>query len=145
LSIGIFADINLNSISENKTEITIELRRKLGTFNEAHEVTNANNHIALLVKTISEAIVMSDEQINVLKQNFTASKKVVVKSSKDKKTTGLLCFFLGVFGVHRFYTGHYGWGFVQFATFGGLGLWVLIDLILILTGSFKDGDGNILV
>ncbi len=55
-----------------------------------------------------------------------------------------LCLFLGVFGVHRFYNGHVGIGVVQLLTFGGCGIWALIDLILIATEKFKDYDGNII-
>ncbi len=54
----------------------------------------------------------------------------------------LLCFFLGVLGVHRFYVGKIGTGILQLITFGGLGIWVLIDFILILVGKFNDKQGQ---
>lgn len=54
----------------------------------------------------------------------------------------VLCFFFGVFGAHRFYTGKIGTGFVQLFTLGGLGIWALIDFIMIVVGAFRDGDGN---
>jgi TM2 domain-containing membrane protein YozV len=54
----------------------------------------------------------------------------------------LLCFFFGVFGVHRFYAGKVLTGILELVTIGGLGIWWLVDLILILTGSFRDGDGR---
>ena len=53
----------------------------------------------------------------------------------------LLCFFLGVLGVHRFYVGKWLTGILQLLTFGGLGIWAMIDLILIIVGTFKDSDG----
>ena len=53
----------------------------------------------------------------------------------------VLCWFLGVFGAHRFYTGHTAIGVVQLLTFGGCGIWTLVDFIILLTGSFKDADG----
>ena len=54
----------------------------------------------------------------------------------------LLCWFLGVFGVHRFYTGHTAIGVVQLLTFGGCGIWALIDFIIIVSGNLKDAQGN---
>jgi len=53
----------------------------------------------------------------------------------------LLCLFLGVFGIHRFYVGKVGTGILMILTLGGLGIWQLIDLILIAVGSFKDAKG----
>lgn len=54
----------------------------------------------------------------------------------------LLCFFLGCFGAHRFYVGKVGTGILQLVTLGGLGIWALIDFIMIIIGSFTDKDGN---
>ena len=53
----------------------------------------------------------------------------------------LLCLFLGGLGVHRFYVGKIGTGILQLVTFGGLGIWALVDLIMIITGNFKDSEG----
>lgn len=54
----------------------------------------------------------------------------------------LLCWFLGVLGVHRFYTGHTTIGVLQLLTFGGCGIWALVDLIIIVSGNYKDSDGR---
>lgn len=58
------------------------------------------------------------------------------------ESANLLCFFLGVFGAHRFYVGKVGTGILQLITIGGLGLWTLFDFILIIVGAFTDSDGN---
>jgi len=65
---------------------------------------------------------------------------------KDNRwlTCLLLCLFLGGFGVHRFYTGHTAIGVIQLLTLGGCGIWALVDLIFILTGTFKDHQGNLI-
>lgn len=57
-------------------------------------------------------------------------------------TTAVLSFFFGGLGVDRFYTGHTGLGVVKLLTCGGLGIWSLIDFIMILTNNFKDAQGR---
>lgn len=54
----------------------------------------------------------------------------------------LLCFFLGCLGVHRFYVGKIGTGILQIVTFGGLGIWWLVDFIMIIVGAFTDKAGR---
>ncbi len=63
-------------------------------------------------------------------------------SEKSNVAALLLCLFLGGLGVHRFYVGKIGTGVLQLVTLGGLGIWALIDLIVIALGKFTDGDGN---
>ena len=64
-----------------------------------------------------------------------------VFSSKSYVTALLLSFFFGVFGVDRFYLGHVGVGLGKLFTFGGLGIWAVIDFILIATKNIKDSQG----
>ncbi len=63
---------------------------------------------------------------------------------KDWLVVLLLCIFLGGIGVHRFYVGKIGTGILMILTFGGLGIWTLIDLIMIIVGKFTDKEGNLI-
>lgn len=67
---------------------------------------------------------------------------VETRSHKGFVPTLLLCFFLGTLGVHRFYVGKIGTGILMLLTLGGLGIWALIDFVIIAVGSFRDKDGN---
>ena len=62
-------------------------------------------------------------------------------SPKSRLVALLLCFFLGALGVHRFYVGKVGTGILMLITLGGCGIWMLIDLVLIVVGSFRDKEG----
>jgi TM2 domain-containing membrane protein YozV len=78
-------------------------------------------------------------------------------SPKSKTAAALLAFFLGSLGIHRFYAGKVRTGIVilllsiiGYATLtftvgafvlAAVGLWVLIDFIMILMGKFKDKNG----
>ena len=57
----------------------------------------------------------------------------------------MLSFFLGYFGVDRFYMGQIGRGLGKLFTFGGFGIWYTIDLVLIATGAARDADNRTLV
>ena len=61
---------------------------------------------------------------------------------KDFLVALLLSIFLGGFGVDRFYLGYIGLGILKLLTFGGCGVWSLIDLILIATRKLPDAKGN---
>jgi TM2 domain-containing membrane protein YozV len=69
----------------------------------------------------------------------------VNRPPKDWLTALLLAIFLGEFGAQSFYTGKIGIGILQLVTLGGCGIWTIIDIILIATGSYRDAQGRPLV
>ena len=63
-------------------------------------------------------------------------------SRKVRSIALVLCVCLGIFGLHRFYAGKSKTAKMQLFSIGGLGIWFLLDLILILVGEFKDAEGR---
>lgn len=63
----------------------------------------------------------------------------------DWTTTLILAIFLGGLGVDRFYTGSTGLGIGKLLTAGGCGVWSIIDIVKVATGSYLDGQGRPLV
>ena len=65
-SMGVYIDIQVSSITENKTQINIEVRRKYGSFDETYEVTNANRHIQSVMELISKSLSTSESTRNAI-------------------------------------------------------------------------------
>ena len=54
----------------------------------------------------------------------------------------VLSFTVGGFGMDRFYLEQWGTAVGKLVTFGGLGVWSILDVILIATGYLTPGDGS---
>ena len=63
-------------------------------------------------------------------------------SPKSRLACLLLCIFLGLLGAHRFYVRKTGTAILMLVTFGGLGVWYIVDLIFIVCGIFRDNEGR---
>ena len=83
----------------------------------------------------------------ITQEEFDSQKEKLLDSSIrtnsiDWLALFLLTFFVGVLGVHRFYVGKIGTGVLMLITLGGLGVWFLVDLLLVVTGQFTNKDGQ---
>ena len=83
----------------------------------------------------------------ITQEEFDSQKEKLLDSSIrtnsiDWLALFLLTFFVGVLGVHRFYVGKIGTGVLMLITLGGLGVWLLVDLLLVVTGQFTNKDGQ---
>lgn len=100
-------------------------------------------------------MVRSVKKLNVVtpaKAIQTLAEKSVKKSpaaaaeknggSKSWLIAVLLAFFVGVFGIHRFYLGYTWQGVVQLLTFGGFGIWAFVDFIRIIIRDLQPKDGS---
>ena len=65
-------------------------------------------------------------------------------SDTDWTTLLILSILLGGLGVDHFYTGKIGTGVLKLITVGGCGIWAIYDIIMVATGKFTDGDGNVI-
>lgn len=77
------------------------------------------------------------------KRTFYKNKLCFWTNGYSWSTTMLLSITLGGFGVDRFYLGHWKEGIGKLFSFGGLGVWTIIDVILISIGYISPGDGSV--
>jgi hypothetical protein len=59
-------------------------------------------------------------------------------SERSRGVALVLAAMGGWLGLHRFYSGKIGTGIAQLCTLGGLGIWWFYDLVLVVTGEFRD-------
>jgi TM2 domain-containing membrane protein YozV len=69
---------------------------------------------------------------------------VVKKSPRQRHFLAafFISFFWGVFGADRMYMGYWGLGILKLITAGGFGIWVIVDLYLIMGGYMRDKQGR---
>lgn len=74
-------------------------------------------------------------------EHWNAKQVPGVFSRREYVVALVLSIIVGSLGVDRFYMGKIGTGILKLITLGGLGIWWLIDLVLIATKKLIDKEG----
>jgi TM2 domain-containing membrane protein YozV len=64
-----------------------------------------------------------------------------IKPPRSRAMMVVICFFFGILGIHRLLMGYKNW-WLMLLTFGAFGIWMLLDLKQITSGSMKMADGQ---
>lgn len=83
----------------------------------------------------------TDFATGIQQQTHTAQHQAEPRSEKSFVATWLFAWLLGYLAVDRFYLGKIGTGILKLITFGGLGIWVLVDIVLVLSDNARDKQG----
>lgn len=98
------------------------------------------SHLAVMVNA---GQVRGDTLVRAPDGNWFPTRELsALFSEKSWLAALLLSLLVGGLGVDRFYLGKVPTGILKLLTLGGLGLWALIDVILIATGRMTAADGR---
>ena len=109
-----------------------------------NEVSNNVFSAKNTVDQESAVSAVKDQQVKALKakESKKAEKSKAPAGGKSQIIALILCFFVGVLGIHRFYLGYTGIGVLMLLTGGVCGMLALIDFIRILLGDLGPNGGS---
>ena len=87
----------------------------------------------------SEIPALSDAPVNRTPASFSPETKTA--ANRSFVVTWLLSMLFGILGLDRFYTGRYLTGALKLLSLGGLGVWWITDLGIVLAGGLRYGRG----
>lgn len=129
--------------------VFISSTNSYAAFPIAKEAVESSNTTVTYSNAKSVDVANTNNSINNVVSQKQASKiqKFVEKiernvGDKSQIAAALICFFVGVLGVHRFYLGYTTEGIIQLLTGGVCGIWTLIDLIRIIIGDLQPKNGK---
>ena len=123
-----FTESNTATTYTEKFETAVNEASKTHKFNAVEKVA---------IKQIAKKVAKMDQTAPVKEQTISKADAATAGGLDDNEMiiAAILCFFLGYLGIHRFYLGYTTVGILQLLTVGGCGIWVIIDLVRILTGD----------
>lgn len=133
-------EMQLSNLRSEKRRVDLETKKTKTHYQQILQIEGEEKHLLQRIKDIRETLYPSiARQPNT---NSQAPREVTaVSTQKSQNVAFWLAYFLGLFGAHRFYTGHIKLGFLYLFTLGGLGIGSLIDLLTIYFGKYRDSHG----
>jgi hypothetical protein len=86
---GIYLDINIFFGNEAQTEITIEVRQIVNSFDPRYDITDRDSHIATIAELITESINAGIKGRQAILDEFEINKKMKTRLAEEKKSRKL--------------------------------------------------------
>lgn len=104
-------------------------------------IPEIQNHILKIGNSlISEFSRLGITSIETSNETFNSSELLLLTSTSKKEdkeaSKKVLLYVMFFFSIHRFYVGKWKSGLLYIFTFGGLGIWFILDLIKLIKGEF---------
>ena len=90
LSLGVFIDVTITSVSDTKCSVEVENRRKVGSFDKSHEVSAAGRHITDVAKLISKVIDLDENKVKDLQEKYDEAKLKKQQGCNKMATYGIV-------------------------------------------------------
>lgn len=137
-------DISNAPVLEKVVPITSEILKASDNSNSELAEVSLKRNVPQSVSVASSNYVPTTKQLRKAKrlEKKLEKQRATDGGSKSAVAAILLCFFVGIFGIHRFYMGYYGIGILQLITLGFFGIWTLIDFILLIVGELQPKNGQ---
>lgn len=115
---------------------------KCNYINDSNARVCSNCGHNLLIEESFDEINSKDVNIQNIVTTSECAQGDEAVSNKKWSVVLILCILLGLIGFHRFYVGKGGTAILMLLTFGGFGIWTLVDLVIIALNEFTDEDGR---
>ena len=96
--------------------------------------------VALQGRVSTEALMTLQAKLDKIPEDKLAS--LAFLDLKNPAISQVFAITLGA-ATDRFYRGQIGWGLLKLFTFGGMGIWAIIDMLLTAKGTRKDNFNKI--
>ena len=143
-SIGTFKDYSEKSLLAEKTNIeTTAVIKTTEAKAEIKKVKAIALKQTFAQKVATKMAVKAAAKIAPAKVKKAAAKNSGIGNYDDEILIAIiLCIFVGILGIHRFYLGYNLIGVLQLVTLGGCGIWTLIDFIRLIIGDLDANTGD---
>jgi hypothetical protein len=143
-SIGTFKDYSEKSLLAEKTNIeTTAVIKTTEAKAEIKKVKAIALKQTFAQKVATKMAVKAAAKIAPAKVKKAAAKNIGIGNYDDEILIAIiLCIFVGILGIHRFYLGYNLIGVLQLVTLGGCGIWTLIDFIRLIIGDLDANTGD---
>jgi TM2 domain-containing membrane protein YozV len=122
-----------------------EERKEFAIDVDLEEETKEDSNIEWEVETVTPEEPESEQVYDRYQGGYYNDRGAQVARACNKHIfTWVYSYLLGVFGIDRFMRGQIGLGIFKACTFGGFGIWYLVDLVLAIVksylGEYRDMD-----